>query len=174
MTPTPRRSRARDARAFTLVEATLSVLIVAVMLVAALSTLGATGLLRRQTEQVAAGPLLAQELMNEILSKAYEEPVDSPQFGREEGESGGHREAWDDVDDYDGWSASPPEWPDDTPQVAFAGWERSVSVAWVDPAAPDQVHSSPTGVKRITVTVRRDGRMLGSLTALRTAAWPGN
>ena len=42
-----------------------------------------------------------------------------------------------DVDDYDGWSASPPEDKNGNPLVGFDDWGRSVSVEWVNPDNPD-------------------------------------
>ncbi len=155
-------------RAFSLVEATISVVIVSVMLVAALNTVPAAKLGGRKTADRGKGMLLAQALMSEILVQDYQEPVDTPVFGRES-ESGGDRANYDDVDDYDGWSSSPPEYKDGTQIANLAGWKRSVAVVWVNATDLSVTSGSETGVKRITVTVTYNVE-LASLIAVRTLA----
>ncbi|MEE9211831.1 MAG: hypothetical protein V3U29_04175 [Phycisphaeraceae bacterium] len=150
----------------------ISVLLVGVLFVAAMNLVGASKFSQYKTADRQRGNLLAQALMAEILSQAYEEPVDTVNFGRESSESGGDRADWDDVDDYDGWSSSPPEYKDGTPMAVTPGWDRSVSVQWVTPSDLTQVLANPTGVKRITVTVAHNTVPVAKLVAVRTAAWP--
>lgn len=164
--------RGRPRRSFTLVEAVISIVLVGVMLVAAINTLGATAVSKRSIEQQMLGNSLAQDLMAEILNEAYEEPDDAPNFGRETGEGVGSRANWDDVDDYAGWSKSPPKAKDDTPLSGFDAWTRSVEVVWVKPADLTQVASAKTGIKRISVTVSRNDGPATELVAIRTHAWP--
>jgi len=156
---------------FTLVEAVISIVLVGVLLVAAINTLGATAVSKRNIEHQALGYTLAAELMAEILSQAYEEPVDNVAFGREAGESGGSRVDWDDVDDYGGWSASPPQTKDDEPLDGYDQWTRSVEVAFVKPTSLNELGAN-TGVKRITVTASFNGVPAAELVAIRTQAWP--
>ena len=106
--------------------------------------------------------------MEEVLTQSYEEPADTPTFGRESPESGGQRTDWDDVDDYHQWSSSPPENRTGTAIPNSAGWQRDVIVQWVDPNDPSQVSGVEQGVKRVTVTVRRNGQILAQETALRS------
>ena len=168
--PTRRRSRTR--RGVTLVEAVISVVIVGVMFAAAVSTVVATKLAERVMTNRRQGQLLAQALMAEIVIQDYEEPVgDPPIFGRESGESGGARDFWDDVDDYAGWSSSPPESKGGIPMDGLADWRRSVDVVWVNPTNLNQVGAN-TGVKRITVTASHNDVPVAELVAIRTAGWP--
>ena len=102
---------------------------------------------------------------------AYEDPDQTPNFGGESGESGGSRIDWDDVDDYAGWSASPPEANDGTTLSGFEAWTRSVEVVWVKPGQLNTV-GAKTGVKRISVTVSRNDGPATELVAIRTQAWP--
>lgn len=164
--------RSRPRRSFTLVEAVISIVLVGIMLVAAINTLGATAVSKRSIEQQMLGNALGQDLMAEILNEAYEEPDDAPNFGRESGEGGGSRVNWDDVDDYAGWSKSPPKAKDDTPLSGFDAWTRSVEVVWVKPTDLNQVVGTKTGVKRISVTVSRNDGPATELVAIRTQAWP--
>jgi Tfp pilus assembly protein PilV len=90
-------------------EVVVSTLIVGVMTVAALNGLGST---TRSSELagnrgIAAG--LADDLMAEILSAPYSDPSGTAVFGLESGESNGSRAAFDDVDDYNGWTEQPPQ-----------------------------------------------------------------
>ncbi len=164
--------RGMPRRSFTLVEAVISIVLVGVMLVAAINTLGATAVSKRSIEQQMLGDSLAQDLMAEILNEAYEEPDDAPNFGRESGEGVGSRVSWDDVDDYAGWSKSPPKAKDDTVLSGFDAWTRSVEVVWVKPADLNTVTGTKTGVKRISVTVSRNDSPATELVAIRTQAWP--
>ena len=157
-------------RAFSMVEVIISVVIVGTMTVAALNTVGAAKLGNQKTTSRKSGALLAQALMSEILLQDYEEPVDTPDFGRESSESGGDRIDYDDVDDYDGWSSSPPEYKDGTVIPDLGGWTREVSVAWVNATDLLSTSGSETNVKRITVTVTYNGVQVASLTAVRTLA----
>lgn len=163
--------RRHGTAGFTLVEAVMSMLIVGLMLVAALNTVGASRVAQSANAEQAIGPLLAEDLMSEILGQAYQEPVDTPQFGRES-ESGGNRAQWDDVDDYDGWSAGPPEAKDGTALPDMNDWTREVGVAWAGIVDPMATSATPTGIKRITVTVKHRGRTVTTLYALRTDGWP--
>jgi len=161
-------------RGFTLVEAVMSMLIVGLMLVAALNTVGASKIAQARNAEQSLGPMLAEDLMAEILSQNYQEPTDPVQFGREAGEPGGDRSTWDDVDDYDGWDSSPPEVlqnKDGTAIPDLSGWGREVKVVFVDPGLVN-TSVSDIGLKRIQVTVTHMGRVVAELWGLRTSGWP--
>lgn len=160
----------RHRQAFTLVEAVISLVVVSVMLVAALNVVGASRLSQFKTAQTIRGQKLAEELMVEILQQSYEDPDGSVTFGCESGETTTPRTGFDDVDDYHGWSSTPPVARDGTALRGQEGLSRSVSVQWVDPANPAQIASSETGAKKITVTVKSGTMPLASLVAIRTAS----
>ncbi len=166
------RSSDRNLRqqrvAFSLAETMLSVVIVGGLLVASLNTVGASTTAQSKMSDHGQGHLLAQDLMAEILGKTYEEPVDTVAFGREAGESGGARASYDDVDDYTGWTASPPQYGDGTAMANLSGWARSVVVQWVNSSDLTTVAVSESGIKRIEVTVMNGDAVAASLTALRT------
>ena len=159
-----------STRAFSMVEVTISVIIVGGMTLAALNTVGAAKLGSQKITSRNSGTLLAQQLMAEILTQSYAEPVDAGVFGRESLESASLRTDYDDVDDYDTWSASPPQYKDGTVIPDLKGWARKVSVAWVNAADLSLTSGSETNVKRITVTVTYNGAEVTSLTAVRTLA----
>lgn len=154
--------------AFSLVEVTVSMVIIAGMLVAALSAVGASRLSQQRTSEYSRGQLLAESLMAEILRQDYLDPNDTPVFGCESGESTSTRADFDDVDDYDGWSSTPPVAKDGTQLMGLSGWQRSVNVQWVNPTDTGEVKSSESNAKRITVTVSCNNKQVGSLVAIRT------
>ncbi len=158
-------------RAFSLAEVVVATFIVGVMLVAALRTVGSAARGRVAMANHERGVLLAQQLMSEILQADYVEPDESPVFGPEAGETGGTRGAFDDVDDYHGWTASPPQAKDGTALPGRADWERSVTVERVNEDLLTQVVDVDKGVKRITVTVSRGGQAYATLVTVRSKAW---
>ena len=166
-----RRTRSHHASGFSLVEAVISIFIVGVTLVAAMNTVGAAQSSKRSNAQRERALLLAQDLMAEIINKAYEEPDDTPTFGRESGESGSQRDAWDDVDDYHGLSDSPPESPDGTAIPWADGYTREVACSWLDPNNLNQASGTESGVKGVRVVVKHGDRVLVTLSAMRAQAW---
>ncbi len=174
---TRRSSRCPSAslrRGLTLVEMAVSVVLVGVMLVAALNTVGASKLGQRKLYGRRQGHQLAQDLMAEILQQDYADAAAGPDsFGVEGDEVGdGSRALWDDVDDYDGWSATPPQRKDGTVTADLDGWARAVSVEWVGATDISQIVGSNEGAKRVTVTVSHDDVPVAELVALRTIGPP--
>ena len=174
-----RKSQIANSPGFTLVEAVFATLLVGLLLVAALSTAGASARLQSHGSDRGTGELLAQGLMNEILVQAYRDPGPNPIFGPEPGKTTipASRTNFNDVDDYNGWSESPPQNkdgsvitmtnPDNTTSPAFPGWGRSVAVAWVTSSDLTTVSSTETGVKRIIVTVTHNHTVVTTSTAIK-------
>lgn len=167
--------RAQSLRAFTMLEAMLSVVLVGTVVVAAMSTLGKALVIEQLIAERGNGLAMGQQLMAEILQQPYVDPDGGPLIlGPDPSEEGdGSRALWDDVDDYDGWSASPPQDKDGTEASNLQGWRRTVEVVWVDPTDPSQTVGSDQGAKWISVTVTRDDKLIASLAALRSSAAPG-
>lgn len=90
-------------------------------------------------------------------------------LGIDPGEDSGNRENFNDVDDYNGWSASPPQDPSGTVLKGLEGWKRQVEVAWVDPSNLGQVVGAESSLKRITVSVYRGNVVAAKLVAVRSA-----
>jgi hypothetical protein len=153
-------------------EVVVSTFIVGILLVVAMQTAGSVASGQLRSAEQGRARLLAAELMGEILCQAYEEPVDTPLFGPEPGESAsGTRTDYDDVDDYHGWTASPPVDKQGDELTGLAVWQRSVTVALVDPEDLGTVAGEDLGVKRVTVSVTRNGTAAASLTAALTDSW---
>ena len=119
------------------------------------------------------GALLARQLLAEILQRSYEDPdVPTVALGPDAGDFGSARSGFDDVDDYEGWFASPPRGRTGGSEFHLADWSREVSVTWVDPADLGQTSAIETKAKRILVTVKHQGLVMSELTAVRTNALP--
>lgn len=173
-----------QSRGFTLVEAAISIVLVSVLLVAALNTTGAAKLGQYNTLTRGRAHLLAEDLMAEIMRQSYADPeevgritlTDPPivpcDLGKDSGESGGSRLDYDDVDDYHGWTASPPEQKDGATIPNLTSWTRSVNVERLDPANLSLAPASELGLKRITVTVAHDGVPVTELVAFKGAGLP--
>ena len=105
----------------------------------------------------------ADALMEEIASKPFDEPsLDCGSFGTEEGT----RASYDDVDDFDGLSSSPPKRINGTNLSDYGGFTRSVAVDNVTAASPDPgspAADGSTNYKRVTVTVAWTGGKGGEL-----------
>ncbi len=157
--------------AFTLVESIMSIVVVGVMFVAATALVSTSRAGQRVTADHSRGMLIAEALMNEILEHQYIDPdVSGTTLGRETGEVADDRTAWDDVDDYHGWIATPPRDKAGIALAGLVGWERRVTVEYINATNLTTVVAFNSGVKRITVDVYRDGRRVARLRTLRTGA----
>ena len=138
---------------FTLVEAAVCVVVVALMLVAAMNTLGGVARARQFQirPQVARG--LARQLLTEVLQAQYEDPDKPDNWGVEPDETVGSRIDFDDLDDYDAWAAKPPQAKNGAPMVSYSEWRRAVTVARVEPYGLSVIPGQDTGLRMVTVTV---------------------
>jgi type II secretory pathway pseudopilin PulG len=156
-------------RALTLVEVVVSTMIVGLMTVAALNGLGAATRSSEWAGNRGVAQGLADDLMAEILTKAYSDPNGSAVFGLETGEAA-PRSNFDDVDDFDGWNQKPPQAADGTTLSDRADWRQRVTVERVRLSNLTQTTSGSTdeGVKRIHVTIEYDDTVLAEGYALVT------
>jgi Tfp pilus assembly protein PilV len=146
----------RRRSGLSLIEVIVSTLLVGLVIVASLKTAGAVFRTWQVTENKYDGTALAMELMTEVLQARYEEPIDTPAYGVEGAEVTNSRAAWDDTDDYDDWTASPPQAKDGTALSGYTGWTRSVIVQKVNAGAPGTVridNAVDKGLRKITVTL---------------------
>lgn len=166
-----RRAPGRRARrrAFTLIEAVIAIAIVGIMLAAALNTVGASRTSQSLTALRRQGHGLAEQLLSEILQQPYQDPVEAASIlGPAASETAtGNRTLFNDVDDYDGWKASPPQYRDGSVTAFSSDWQRKVKVCWVNPANLSQKVHADAGVKRIVVEVTFNKKPVATLTAYR-------
>jgi len=163
--------RTRRARGITLIEATISIVLVGTLLAASLETVGMARKGARTMSDRAKGKQLAIDLTNEILLQSYMTTNGVDVFGLETGKSNANRSAFTDVDDYNGWVESPPQDRSGNPLANTDGWTRSVTVQWADATSWAASALTNTGLKLITVSASCRGVPMASVTAYRSIAW---
>lgn len=156
---------------FGLLESMIAVLLTSLLMVSALRSLGASKRREFDTSDQIRAQQLAADLLNEILRQSYQEPVSTPSFGLESGESNGNRSLFDDVDDYRNWTSTPPKDRNGIAIPGLAGWTQSVAVLWADSTTLLPSSNSNTGLKKITVTLTKSNIAIARMTAYRSSAW---
>lgn len=141
---------------FSMVETTISTLLVGLLLVAATQSAGSS--LRTQIEatKLIKASSLADSLMAEILDRSYMEPgATSSPIGRDTNEFSNWKIDYDDVDDFHNWQEKPPQYRNGSLMSSMPSWRRTVTVEWIIIAVNGTVSISntETNCKRITVTV---------------------
>jgi Tfp pilus assembly protein PilV len=160
----------RSRLGLSLIEVSVSTLIVGLVLVTALKCVGGVF----QTSNTAAsryqGAHLADQLLSETLQCHYEEPDDAVMFGVEGVEDIASRTQWDDVDDFHTWSSSPPTDRNGVAIPNTSNWTRSVAVRFVEVDDPTVTALSDTGLKEITVLLVNSNGETVTRKALRSKA----
>lgn len=171
MTTTRQQHRAgcRTRRAFTLVEAAVSMVIVATMFVTSLNMIAGAAHARSRLAIGRRAELLARAMVAEVQQAAYGATTGLLAL-RPHGVST-DRTSWTTVDDYSGFSDEPPTARDGTALPGHAGWRRSVRVGRIGPTdinGVDLVIATDTGLKRIQVTVTAPGGEVLTYATLRS------
>jgi len=136
----------------TLTEVVVSSMLIGMVLVGAMNVVGGALKTRRVAVAQLDGPRLADELLAEILSQPYEDPEEPDgSRGLNTGEAA-PRANFDDVDDYENWTQSPPVDQDGTALSQYTGWTREANVWWADRIFGNPWFSD-TGLKKIQVRV---------------------
>lgn len=156
----PRVSARPRRRGFTLVEAALATVIVGTGIVSLMQLQGTLTQQNAAANQATTAMLLATHIQEAMAGLSFNDPAyGSAYFGPEPGEV---LSSFDDVDDFDGQTLSPPI---DSTRAAIANlsqYTQAVTVVPVyanklnsniNPAAPDLPKTAYTGVVRVTVRV---------------------
>lgn len=153
----------------TLIECAGASIILGLMITAGLRAAAGAGAAQALSARALTGSLLAEGLVNEVTTLAYAEPSGAATFGLETAEIATDKTTFDDVDDFDNWTESPPRAPGGTAIGGMSRWTRSVRVYRALVSAPDSNSVSESGLKRIEVTVSYAGRVVYKLNALRAS-----
>jgi hypothetical protein len=151
-------------RGFLLLEVAVTYVIAGftIIALASVATLALTA--NTASEETMICGQLAHELMQEIQLKKWDEnssttrpgfPAAYPSatLGPEGGENSADKTTFDDVDDFNGWSESPPQDPIGRPLTAFPDYTRTVTVEYVDSSFT--VSASTTSYKLVKVCVNK-------------------
>ncbi len=152
-------------RGITMAETIVSTLLVGMVLVGTIQIVGPTVRSGTVMADKVVASNLARELSEEIGTKFFTSPLldDVDSIGAAVGED---RSTYDDIDDFHGVTNSPPQNSAGIPMTHLSGWTRAVKVVHVDLGDPSVESGSYTGLKRVTVTVRKDGVQLAQIVSL--------
>ena len=145
-------ARARR-RAMTLVECMVAISILAGVALVTAWTLSSGAQNVARADRASRSARLGRDLMEEIRSKAYDDPNQTPLFGPESGEK--TRSDFDDVDDFDGWKQDVGSQTTATGELYDADdqrFSRSVTVTDVSQSVSDLGVSVPG--RMVTVVVK--------------------
>jgi len=153
----------------TLIECAGASIILGLMITAGLRAAAGAGAAQAISARALTGSLLAEGLVNEVSALAYAEPSGGTTFGLDAAEIATDKATFDDVDDFDNWTESPPKAPGGAAISGMSRWTRSVRVYRALASAPETNSVSESGLKRIEVTVSYAGRAVYKLNALRAS-----
>ncbi|MBN2211273.1 MAG: type II secretion system protein [Sedimentisphaerales bacterium] len=147
-----------SAHGFSYVEVLFAAVLLAVLFTAGMTLYGNLGRAGQDTIDQDLAAELALEMIKEIKVHPYVDPqFPDDGIGRLESPP---RKNFDDVDDYDEWTATPPQNPEGEELSRYTGLTRTVTVEHVSPANFEQVlgDDNDQGVKRVTITIKRGER----------------
>jgi len=144
-------------RGFLLIEASVSYVILALALVALAPLYAMTVKVNAKTQYVKVCTQLSEELLEEIRLRQWDQKTPSPAayivtgstIGVDSGEIATNKTTFNDIDDFNGWTESPPKDPTMNSLGNFLNYSRSVSVFYVD--SNDNAVAGPTDYKQVTV-----------------------
>lgn len=165
----PVHSRVRLCHAgFTLVEALLAAAMLTLVVAATVMPFSTGARCQQTASQQAVALELAQDLMEEILSRPFDDPGGSTTRGPDSGESHANRASLDNLDDYNGCIEAAGTIRPNQQTAALdplaAQMSRSAQVEYV--RLTGQNSSQPMNVCRVTVRVTCRGAELAMLTRL--------
>jgi len=159
-----------DMRGTTMVEVVIAIGVVAVLGAAIGGASEAILATDRETDDATRVGELGLALLEEIAALPFDDPQNGEStLGAEFGEwiPLGSRATLDDVDDYVVWTGNQPLQAKDGTLIPWTGYTRAVSIDYVLADDFSQVSLAATDYKRITVSVRKDGQVVGTFVTVR-------
>lgn len=118
----------------------------------------------RESSNLTAGMNLARNIRELSLSMAFTDTKSPNTWGLDGGESASNPATWNDVNDLDGRTISPPITATRTPLTSMAGWSQQITVTSVTPDRLTlQAPRGSTACNQVTVVVLRDGKQVCTL-----------
>jgi type II secretory pathway pseudopilin PulG len=141
-----RRTSHRICRsAFSLVETVICTIIVVTMFAAGMAAAGAAARDRQTQRDIRKGTQLARSLMSEIVQQLYADPATNT-IAQTPGISTTDRSNWKHIDDYTGFSESPPRDRTGTAIGGASGWTWRASVDYMPVSSPSGATGATGGL----------------------------
>jgi MSHA pilin protein MshD len=145
------------SRGFILIEASISYIVLSLALVALVPMFILSLRANKASEKVAVAVHLSQELLEEVRLHRWDQATPTPSvhiaagsaLGLDGGESGADKRTFNDIDDFNGWTESPPMDPVMRPLTSFSTYSRSVTISYLN--ASFQTSGTPTDLKKVAV-----------------------
>jgi len=163
-----RRRRGGGRRGFTLIEAALVTCLIGFGVVSILQLLAAGTMSNVEAMELTTGLTLANNVREMMQSLSFTDPVQATHWGPETGET---LATYNDVDDFDGATFSPPLDARRQSLSGFSAWTQHVDVYTCDPNRLQL--SVPKGTKpmnKVVVTVSHNGRVVAQTSWLIVSA----
>ena len=152
-------ARIRRRRGFTLIEAALVTVICGVGTVAVLQLMAAGTVSSRAAYDQTTGMNLVKNIREMTWAMSFCDALNPTHFGRESGETS--LPYYDDLDDLNGLTFSPPIDARRKVLTDMQGWEQSIQCHSVSPDwLTLEVPNGSTRALRMTVTVRHHGKVV--------------
>ncbi|MBP8304263.1 MAG: prepilin-type N-terminal cleavage/methylation domain-containing protein [Phycisphaerae bacterium] len=163
------RERVGPESGFTLVEVLIAVVLIGVAVAALLGANGAFTRVNAAGVDLTTSEFLIEQISESTVTLPVAEPGTNPAVGSPFGpESGETLAQYDDLDDFDGATFSPPIDAGRNPLADLAAFSQVVAVQNVQPADLDQVAADhSTAFVRVTVRILRNGQILNSASWIR-------
>jgi prepilin-type N-terminal cleavage/methylation domain-containing protein len=156
---TTRKPRA-PRRGFTLIEAALVTAIISIGVVAMLELLAKGTISNGNGAEQTTAMNLAKNIREMTFGMAPADPTTPTNWGVEAGET--TAASYDDIDDLDGVTFSPPIDARRQPLSAYSNWSQTITVRTVDPNRLTlTVPNGTAGAMRITCQIKHNGKDVG-------------
>jgi len=147
-------------RGFTLIEAALVTTIISFGVLAMLQLLAVGTVSNNDGAEMSTAINLAKSVREMMIGMSIADPVTPTHWGAENGEN---LATYNDIDDFDGKTYSPPIDARRTSIAALSDWSQTIRVQTVDPnLLTSTVPNGTTAAVRVTVTVSHNGKTVTS------------
>src|SRR3954464_14325120 len=145
---------------FTLIEAALVTTIISFGVLAMLQLLAVGTVSNNEGAEMSTAINLAKSVRELMIGMPIADPQTPTHWGAENGEN---LATYDDIDDFDGKTYSPPIDGRRTSITALNDWSQTITVKTVDPnLLTSTVPNGTTAAVRVTVNVSRNGKQITS------------
>ena len=150
----------RRRSGFTLIEAALVTTIISFGVLAMLQLLAVGTVSNNDGAEMSTAINLAKSVREMMVGMSIADPVTPTHSGAEAGEN---LATYNDIDDFDGRTYSPPIDARRTSIAALPDWSQTIKVQTVDPnLLTSTVPNGTTAAVRVTVTVSHNGKQITS------------